>query len=223
MDCLRFTLFNRIVFDVKYPDALIEAYCFQCNFFAKYDLKRPEGDRRFEFVRYIGARLEPEVLDRCKAQINQYKDFNEVDEKGLDWFLKIATTEERNHFTSRLAELTHELDRVPRVSFSKATKILHTRYPNIIPIIDNRFQEEYRTPPRPWKKGDLHQLFKDYYENFMVKETWDNLDELHTNLSNLNLTKVRIFDILWWSFLKSKNKDFIEKNINWKTIKEAAD
>lgn len=55
-----------------------------------------------------------------------------------------------------------------------------------------------------WKEGDWHQLFNDYYASFLVKETFSNLCKNHSNVSFLNLTKVRVFDILWWSFLKSK-------------------
>ena len=216
---MRFTLFEDIVFDVKYPDALIEAYCFQSNFFANYDLKRPEGDRPFEFVRFIGARIENATLEKCTFKIDRYKDFD-MFKMDLDEFLG-KTQEVRDQLVLKLGELARDLDSIPRVGFSKATKILHTRYPKIIPIIDNQLQKEYKTlikkQKRGWKKGDWHQLFKDYYNNLMVQETRYNLNELHTNLSCLKLTRVRIFDILWWSFLKSKNKDY--KNINWKTIK----
>jgi len=216
---LIFTLFKDIVFEVDYPEALIEAYCFQSNFYSKYDLQRPEGDKRYERVRFIGARIENDVLNECKAQINQYKNISAVDEKGLDWFLEKAKAKERDQFVSRLAELTHNLDKIPRVGLSKATKILHTRYPEVVPMVDNPLQKEYKKLRPGWKKGDWHQmLFKDYYDNFLEKETFDNLQELCERLSYLNLTKVRIFDILWWSFLKSKNQDY--KGINWRTIRQ---
>jgi len=200
---------------VKEPEALIEAYCFQSDFYAKYDL-RPRGDESFQYVRFIGARIEKDILDKCKDQINRYKNFSTYDQKGLDWLLRKAIAEQRNRFIFELAELTHTLDSIPRVGLSKATKILHTRYPEVIPIIDNALQKEYKLLRPEWKKGDWHQmLFKDYYDNFLVKETYNNLDTLHRNLLHLKLTKVRAFDILWWSFLKSK-----KNKIDWKTIRQ---
>ena len=215
---MRFTLFRNRAFEVKDPEALIEAYCFQSDFYAKYDFQRPKGDDSFEYVRFIGARIEKDVLDKCKVEINHYRDFfSKFDQKGLDWFLLEATAEERDRFTFELTVLTHKLDKIPRIGFSKATKILHTRYPEIIPMIDNLLQKEYKALKPEWKKGDWSQLFKDYYENFLVKETYDNLREVHNNLSFLGLTKVRIFDILWWSFLKSKNLKE-SKGTNWRTI-----
>jgi len=60
-------------------------------------------------------------------------------------------------------------------------------------------------------------LFKDYYDNLLEKTTSDNLQDLYEKLKYLNLTKVRIFDILWWSFLKSENDEF--KGIDWKTVR----
>jgi hypothetical protein len=205
---------------VKYPEALIEAYCFQSDFYAKYDLKRPEGDRSFDFVRFIGARIKKNTLEKCRAEIDRYRDFS-MFKMDLDTFLDKTTQETRDQLISKLAELAGKLDDIPGVGFSKATKILHTRYPKIIPMIDNPLQKEYKKltkeQKREWKKDDWHQLLKDYYDNFLEKKTFDNLDKLYTNLSFLKLTKVRIFDILWWSFLKSKNKDY--KGIRWETIK----
>jgi hypothetical protein len=118
---------------------------------------------------------------------------------------------------SKLGELASKLDNILGVGFSKATKILHTRYPRIVPIVDNLLQKEYKSLKSDWKKGDWYRLFKDYYGNFLVKETYNNLCKVYTDLSFLNLTKVRIFDILWWSFLKSKN---LIKVINWTTIRQ---
>ena len=199
---------------MKEPEALIEAYCFQSNFYAKYDL-RPRGDESFQYVRFIGARIENSVLEKCKAEIKHYKDFSTYDEEGLDWLLRKTTPEQRNRFTSELAELTHTLDSISGVGLSKATKILHTRYPEIIPMIDNPLQKEYKSIKPEWRKGDWCQLFKDYYDNFLVEKTYDNLCTVHGNLSHLKLTKVRVFDILWWSFLKSK-----KNKIDWKTIRQ---
>lgn len=212
---MRFTLFKDRVFEVKEPEALIEAYCFQSDFYAKYDL-RPKGDKSFGYVRFIGARIEKKVLDECRTKIYQYKDLDVFDKKGLDWFLLKATEEERDRFLLELAELTHRLDDIPQVGLSKATKILHTRYPEIIPMIDNPLQKEYELLRPAWKKGNWHQLFQDYYNNFLEKEeTRKNLDTVYKNLLHLKLTKVRVFDILWWSFLKSK-----KNKISWKTIRQ---
>jgi len=214
---MRFTLFRNRAFEVKDPEALIEAYCFQSDFYAKYDFQRPKGDESFEYVRFIGARTKKSILHDCKAIIDHYKDFSMFSARAnLDWFLK-QTPEVRNRLILKLGEIARDLDNIPGVGFSKATKILHTRYPEIIPMIDNPLQKEYKALKPEWKKGDWSQLFKDYYENFFVKETYNNLREVHNNLSFLGLTKVRIFDILWWSFLKSKNLKE-SKGINWSTI-----
>jgi len=217
---LLFTLFRDRVFEVTKPEALIEAYCFQSDFYAKYDFQCPKGDDSFEYVRFIGARTKKSTLSYCKAVIDRHKDFS-MFSLDLDLFLS-KTPEVRTQLAFKLGELTHELDDIEGIGFSKATKILHTLYPEIIPMIDNPLQKEYKALRPEWKKGDWGQLFKDYYENFLVKETYDNLNKVYNNLSFLGLTKVRIFDILWWSFLKSKNlKDSKGENvkINWSTIK----
>jgi hypothetical protein len=213
---LIFTLFSNRVFEVDCPEALIEAYCFQSDFFAAYDLKRKRDDSSYDSVGRIGARTKKDVLEKCKKLIKNHQNLG-IFSLDLDSFLE-KTSEEKDRLTLELHELAEELDDVPGVGFSKATKILHTRFPEIIPMIDNPLQDEYRSLKPQWKKGDWHQLFNDYYDNFLVKETFSNLCKVHSDLSFLNLTKVRVFNILWWSFLKSKNKEL--KEIKWKTIRQ---
>lgn len=213
---LKFTLFRNRVFEVDYPEALIEAYCFQSDFFAGYDWKRKRDDSSYDSVGLIGARTKNGVLKKCKELIRNHKNLG-IFSLVLDTFIE-KTHEEKDRLTLELHELAEELDDIPGIGFSKATKILHTRYPEIIPIIDNPLQDEYRSLKPQWKEGDWHQLFNDYYDNFLLKETFSNLRKVHSEVSFLNLTKVRVFDILWWSFLKSKNKE--HKDIKWKTIRQ---
>lgn len=214
-----FTLFKDICFEVTEPETLIESYCFQSNFYSKYDFDRPNGDERYHRVRFIGARIKEDVVKKCRSRISEYGSYlSTIDERGLDWLLEKATVDERNSFISNLSELTHRLDDIPLVGLSRATNILHTRFPEVIPMVDNPLQKEYKKLRKEWRKGDWHQmLFKDYYDNLLEKSTSDNLQELHERLSYLNLTKVRIFDILWWSLLKSESREY--KKIEWKTIR----
>jgi hypothetical protein len=213
---LIFTLFRNRVFEVDYPEVLIEAYCFQSDFFVEYDLKRKRDDSSYDSVGRIGARTQNDVLEKCKKLIKNHRNLG-IFSLDLDSFLE-KTSEEKDRLTLELHELAKELDDIPGIGFSKTTKILHTRYPEIIPMIDNPLQDEYSSLRPQWKEEDWHQLFNDYYDNFLVKETFSNLCKVHSNVSFLNLTKVRVFDILWWSFLKSKNQE--HKDIPWRTIRQ---
>ncbi len=110
--------------------------------------------------------------------------------------------------------------KIKGIGLSKATKVLHTLYPEIIPIIDNALQKEYKQTKPEWSKGQSVQILTDYYNNFKVGDTKQNLigsfNQIHSNIKGL--TEVKTFDILWWSYLKSK-KLRQEKHINWSTIK----
>ncbi len=117
---------------------MIEAYCFQSDFFAGYDLKRRRDDSSYNSVGLIGARVKNDILDECKKVISNHKNLG-IFGLELDSFLK-KTPEEKNSLTLGLDRLTQELDAIPGVGLSKATKILHTRYPEIIPMIDNPFK-----------------------------------------------------------------------------------
>jgi len=99
-----------------------------------------------------------------------------------------------------------------------ATKILHTRYPGIIPMIDNQLRNEYRQINKEWK-DEPGRILLDYYQNLKEEPNKQNLTQVYetTSKSVPKLTKVRVFDILWWSFLKAKTLRE-KKGINWSTI-----
>jgi len=89
-------------------------------------------------------------------------------------------------------------------------------------MIDKPLQELYKEKINTqWTEEQASKIFIDYYENLSLENNWKNLNEIYYKvLENKipSLSKVRLFDILWWSFLKAKKlKD--EKNINWSSIK----
>ena len=59
-------LFLKISFEIPDPIALIECYCYQNDFYYKYDLLE---DKKIEDVNKIGARIKKEVLLECKIII----------------------------------------------------------------------------------------------------------------------------------------------------------
>lgn len=89
-------------------------------------------------------------------------------------------------------------------------------------MIDNTLQEEYRKKINSqWMEEQSDQILIDYYNNLREDDNWQHLTQIFDIISKNNLvglTKVRIFDIFWWSYLKSK-KLRQERNINWSTIK----
>jgi len=86
---MKFILFSSTTFEVSDPVALIESYCFQSDFYGKYDLLLLEPDRRkVEHVNKIGARIRAGALQSIKLVIEETKDlriFREVVQK-LDLF-----------------------------------------------------------------------------------------------------------------------------------------
>jgi len=213
---MRFSLFSKISFEVHHPDALIEAYCFQGDFYKNYDLLLRKGDRSIWHVNKIGARIKKDVLSRCEAITESHKDLP-IFRFDLDTFLNLDS-KTRNGYIPELGEVIKELKDVNGIGFSKATKILHTLYPRIVPMIDNNLQEEYHKLKPQWKQGNWNQIFMDYYNNFLVEDTYDNLCKVHSSVSYLGLTKVRVFDILWWSYLKAESLKH-EGGIHWTTIR----
>ena len=70
---MKFFLFSKISFEIPDPIALIECYCYQNDFYSKYDLLE---DKKIEDVNKIGARIKKEVLLECKIITERTKSVN---------------------------------------------------------------------------------------------------------------------------------------------------
>jgi len=218
---MKFSLFSKVPFEVSDPIALIESYCFQSDFYANYDLLNYR-DRRIENVAKIGARIKGKTLQECRDITEKTKHLA-IFKYDLDSFLKLPDKTRNDHINELYCRVINKLLEVKGkgIGLPKATKVLHTLYPEIIPMIDTALKNEYKNKiNKQWtKKSD--QIFVDYYDNFKKGDNLQNLTDILRQLRSNNLvglTKVRIFDILWWSYLKSQ-KLGQENEIKWLTIK----
>jgi len=214
---MKFYLFSKISFEIPDPNALIECYCYQNDFYAKYDLLK---DRKIEDVNKIGARIKAEVLLECKTIIKNANNLR-IFKHHLEQFLDLEE-KNRNEQIKELNEIViQKLLKIKGIGLSTATKILHTLYPKIIPMIDSPLQNKYREKINNiWTKKLSDEIFIDFYKNLQIESNRKNLNYIFNEISknNLkNLSRIRIFDILWWSYLKAE-KLREEKGINWNTI-----
>jgi hypothetical protein len=89
-------------------------------------------------------------------------------------------------------------------------------------MMDNPLQNKYREKINNlWKKKRADEIFIDFYKNLQIESNRKNLNHIFNEISknNLkNLSRIRIFDILWWSYLKAERLKG-EQRINWTTIK----
>lgn len=221
MDKMQFTLFSKISFEVSDPIALIESFCFQSNFYKNYDLLlRDEKKRTAKNANKIGARIKEEFLEECKSVVDKSRKLKIFDEhhNDLDSFLELNEGQMKMQLKELNEKVIQKLLK-DGIGFSKATKILHTCYPELVPIIDKPLQDEYKKQVNSeWDKKQADLILFDFYKNLKIPATKENLNEIAEQVNYLALTKIRIFDILWWSYLKAKNLK--EKyGINWKTIK----
>lgn len=218
---MEFLLFSKIPFEIPEPITLIECYCYQNDFYAKYDLLLEHGDRKIEDVNKIGARIKKELLVECKAVTEQAKNLR-IFTYNLDQFLDLGE-KDRNKQIKELNEFViQKLLKINGIGLSKITKILHTLYPKIIPMIVNSLQKKYRQVINDvWTENKSDEIFIDFYKNLQIECNRQNLTRISEEISKnrlRGLTKIRIFDILWWSYLKTENLKSKE-NINWSTIK----
>ena len=215
---MKFLLFSKISFEIPDPIALIECYCYQNDFYSRYDLLE---DKKIEDVNKIGARIKKEVLLECKIITERTKSLN-IFKYHLEQFLDLEE-KNRNEQIKELDDFViQKLLNINGIGLSTTTKILHTLYPKIIPMIDSQLQKKYRQVINDgWTENKSDEIFIDFYKNLKIKCNRQNLNYIFNELpkNNIrNLTKIRIFDILWWSYLKAE-KLREEKGINWNTIK----
>ena len=218
---MKFYLFSETPFEVYDSIALIESYCFQSDFYANYDYCLSERKRTIEDVNKIGARIKEDLLSECTTVTESTKDLP-IFQYDLAGFLELDDETQNGHIRELNEKVIKRLLEIKGIWLSKATKVLHTLHPKIIPMIDNALQKEYcEEISSQWTEKQSDQILIDYYNNFKKGDNWQNLTEISNRVCSNNikgLTKVRIFDILWWSYLKSK-KLRQEKNIDWSTIR----
>ena len=245
---MKFLLFSKIGFEISDPIALIESYCFQSDFFSNYDLlidRTVVPGRRYcqvcqvchlllltgrtvEDANKIGAFIFKNIFPAIK-EVTESKENPEILSYCIDCFLKLKDKKRNGLLQEFNDKAILSLIKIKYIKLSKATKVYHTLYPQIIPMIDKLLQDIYKKEINPkWLKEQPYQIFVDYYDNLKENNNLHNISQLQDELSDIGitcLTKVRIFDILWWSFLKAENKakkinKKLKENekINWSTI-----
>jgi hypothetical protein len=213
---MKFTIFTNTVFNISDPISLIESYCFQSDFYPNYDrlIKREMRD-----ANKIGARIKNTALEECIPIIENSG--LPIFKHNLDSFLRLTEKTRTDYIKGMSSEVVQRLLGIKGIGFAKVTKILHTGYPKIIPMIDNPLQKFYSDQTKDkWTDQHSDEIFTAFYDNLLIKETRKNINRLYETLKKngvTGLTKIRIFDILWWSYLKSNSLK--EKyNIRWSSI-----
>lgn len=215
---MKFLLFSKISFEVSNPIALIESYCFQSDFYSNYDLL---SNRKVNDVNRIGARIKKKLLQKCETLTKSTNNLR-IFKYDIDRFLELSDKTRNNHIKELNEVVINKLLKFKGIRLSKATKVLHTLYPKIIPMIDKALQEEYRKEINSqWTEEQSNLILIDYYKNLRIDCNRKHITQIFNIISKnnlVNLTKIRIFDILWWSYLKAKELRS-EKDINWSIIK----
>jgi len=201
---MKFILFSKIKFEIPDPVALIECYCYQNDFYSKYDLLE---DKKIEDVNKIGARIKKEVLLECKIVTERTKSVN-IFKYNFEQFLSLDEKGRNEQIKELNGFVIQKLLKINGIGLSTATKILYTLYPKIIPMIDNPLQKKYREEiNNAWMEKRADEIFIDFYNNLKMGSNRENLNHIFDKLLENNiqhLSKIRIFDILWWSYLKAE-------------------
>lgn len=214
---MKFYLFSKIKFEIPEPVTLIECYCYQSDFYSKYDVIE---NRNIEDVNRIGARLKHSAILECKKAIG-YAGQIALFQYNLDGFLNLCEKKREELIKELNNKIIRNLLKIKGISFSTSTKILHTIYPEIIPMIGNPLQQKYKEFINPsWDKAQSDEILIDFYNNLLIESNRKNLNIISDHCKRINLiglSKIRIFDIIWWSYLKAERLKE-SRRINWTSI-----
>jgi len=217
---MEFLLFSKLPFEIPDPIALIECYCYQNDFYTKYDLLLEHRDRKIDDVNKIGARIKKEVLSECKKITKSTKNLR-IFKYNLEQFLDLEEKDRDEQIKELNEFVIQKLLKINGIALSTTTKILHTLYPKIIPMIDNSLQKKYREViNNVWTEKRADEIFIDFYKNLQIESNRKNINYIFNKLLENNiqhLSRIRIFDILWWSYLKAERLKK-EKGICWTSI-----
>ncbi|MFZ2330688.1 MAG: hypothetical protein WAW45_03670, partial [Atribacterota bacterium] len=184
---------------------------------SKYDVIE---NRTIEDVNKIGARLKHSTILECKKALEDAGKLA-LFQYNLDGFLGLKEKSREELIKELNNNIIKNLLKIKGISFSTSTKILHTIYPEIIPMIDNPLQQKYKEFINPtWDKTQGVQILIDFYNNLLIESNRKNLDIISDHCKRINLTglrKIRIFDIIWWSYLKAERLKE-SRRIKWTSI-----
>jgi len=218
---MEFLLFSEISFEVTEPMALIEAYCFQTDFYSNFDLLK---NKKIPDVNKIGARIKNKLFPAC-LDVTDTTNYMYIFKYDLDRFLDLSKKTRDKHIKNLNENVIKKLMDIDGIGLSKATKILHTLYPRLIPMIDGLLQDFYaelctNNASEKWTGKQTDQILVAYYDSLTKEQNRHNLDTLYADINGRirGLTKVRIFDILWWSYLKAR-KLGRKEDVVWSTVK----
>ncbi|GAH61867.1 unnamed protein product, partial [marine sediment metagenome] len=140
---------------------------------------------------------------------------------NLEQFLDLEEKDRNEQIKELNESVIQKLLKIKVIALSTTSKILHTLYPKIIPMIDNPLQNKYRDKiNNVWTEKQADEIFIDFYNNLKMGSNRENLNYIFDKLLENNiqhLSKIRIFDIIWWSYLKAE-KLREEKGIDWNSI-----
>lgn len=130
--------------------------------------------------------------------------------------LEQTSLEDREH----IAALISKMAQLPGFAASVATKVLHKKRPDLIPILDNQaIFGAYMNPEWPekpatsfsiknpqWILNALNWIFFDITrpENNLV---WDELHSIEPNRS-----RIQLFDSVWWMYFR-KTQPVVNRNV----------
>jgi hypothetical protein len=119
--------------------------------------------------------LRSEVISECKVIVEETMGLD-IFQNSLSQFLDLDRWERKKQIRELNNVVFEELFKIDGIRFSTATKILHTIYPEIIPMIDNPLQNKYKNEINfSWTTEKTNEILIDFYQNLNIEDIRKNL------------------------------------------------
>jgi len=191
-------IINKNEYCIENPLLIIKTFCVLDPSYKKYDSKKLGDDIWLEkAIEFSNQGMRARISGEEKRKIIEKQ--LELDEKikELKIFEDKNLLDKNNEEIEKLRELFKIFENIKGVKNAKMTKILHKKFPNLIPVVDSIIAKKVYC--RKNKSIDdlieiIKEIKKDYKKNIIF------LEKLKFNLKkeNVNLSLLRIFDIMLW-------------------------
>ena len=204
-------IINNKEYCIENPLLIIKTFCVLDPSYKKYDsiklgneiwLEKTIGLSNQGMRARISGKEKGKIIEK---QLELNKKIEELKISGDENLL-----DKNNEEIEKLKELFKIFENIKGVKNAKATKILHKKFPNLIPIVDSIIAEKVYCKKNK-NMDDLIEIIKEIKKDY--KKNVNFLEDLKFNLKkeNMNLSLLRIFDIILWMNGQDSEQKIIEE------------
>ncbi len=189
-------IINNKEYCIENPLLIIKTFCVLDPSYKKYDSKKLEDEIWLEkAIEFSNKGMRARISDEEKREIRRKKVEEKIKELEISGDKNLL--DQNNEEIEKLKELFKIFENIKGIKNAKMTKILHKKFPNLIPVVDSIIAKKVYLKKNK-SIDDLIEIIKEIKKDY--KKNVNFLENLKFNLKkeHRDLSLLRIFDIILW-------------------------